>query len=182
MIMRMMNSRFAHVLKAMLLVLPVGCAQTIPANKPEVNNPAFDQRLQRLLMFTTPLMSVQELKEQQDDVYIFDTRTQDEFEVSRIQGARHLGYRNLNESTLDGIPKDAKIVLYCSVGYRSEKVGDRLRNMGYGNVYNLYGSIFEWVNQGYPIVDSNGKQTELLHTYNEKWSQWVDESAAKKTW
>lgn len=174
--------RIVHFLQAMLLVLPFGCAQNIPADKPDVKNPEFDQRLQRLLRFSTPLYSVHELRAQQDSVYILDTRSQEEFEVSHIPGARYLGYRSLQESTLDSIPKDAPIVLYCSVGYRSEKIGNRLRERGYSKVYNLYGSIFEWVNNGYSLVDPQGNPTNTIHTYNRNWSQWVDQPTVKKTW
>jgi len=174
--------RIIHLLHAMLLVLPFGCAQNIPPDKPNVKNPEFDQRLQRLLRFSTPLWSVEQLHEQQDSVYILDTRSQEEFEVSHIPGARFLGYRNLQESTLNDIPKDASIVLYCSVGYRSEKIGNRLRDRGYSNVYNLYGSIFEWVNNGYPLVNLKGNTTNTIHTYNRNWSQWVNQPNVKKTW
>lgn len=174
--------RIVHILQAMLMVLPFGCAQNIPADKPNVKNPEFDQRLQRLLRFSTPLYSVQELHEQQDSVYILDTRSREEFEVSHIPGARYLGYRNLQESTLEDIPKEAPIVLYCSVGYRSEKIGNRLREQGYSKVYNLYGSIFEWVNAGYPLVDPQGSPTDTIHTYNRNWSRWVNQPTVKKTW
>lgn len=80
------------------------------------------------------------------------------------------------------IPKDAKIVLYCSVGYRSEKIGEKLQKMGYTDVNNLFGSLFEWVNRGYKVVDKDGNETQKVHTYNKDWSQWVDETKAKKTW
>lgn len=174
--------RIAHFLQAMLLILPFGCAQNIPTDKPVVKSPDFDQRLQRLLSFSTPLWSVAELREKQDSVFILDTRSEEEFEVSHIPGARFLGYRNLQESVLEDIPKDAPIVVYCSVGYRSEKIGDRLRDLGYNSVYNLYGSIFEWVNSGYPLVNLEGNPTDTVHTYNRNWSQWVDQPSVKKTW
>jgi len=54
--------------------------------------------------------------------------------------------------------------------------------MGYKNVYNLYGSIFEWVNDGNEVVDKNNKPTDEVHTYNKKWSKWVEEGKAKKIW
>merc|ERR1711916_309796 len=130
--------RITQVAQAIVLVLPMSCAQTIPADKPQLKNPEYDARLQRLLSFSTPLIGVEALHEKQDEVYLMDTRSREEFEVSHIEGARYLGYRNLEESALDGTPKEAEIVLYCSVGYRSEKIGNRLRKIGYTNVTNLY--------------------------------------------
>jgi 3-mercaptopyruvate sulfurtransferase SseA len=67
----------------------------------------------------------------------------------------------------------ATIVLYCSVGMRSEKIGKKLLEAGYKNVYNLYGSLFEWVNQGKPVYKKNGVQTSEIHTYSESWSRWL---------
>ena len=73
-------------------------------------------------------------------------------------------------------------MLYCSIGYRSEKVGEKLQRLGYTKVYNLYGSIFESVNVGNEVVDQNGKKVKKVHTYNKDWSQWVDETKTKKIW
>jgi len=144
--------------------------------------PAFDEELTKLLHFTVPTMSVEELQQQQSEVIIFDTREKGEYKVSHLPGARYLGYENFEESNLSGIPKDTKIVLYCSVGYRSEKIGERLIDMGFTQVFNLYGSIFEWVNHGFPVEKSPGRTTNEVHTYNEVWSQWLTNPKAIKVW
>jgi predicted sulfurtransferase len=68
----------------------------------------------------------------------------------------------------------ASVVVYCSVGYRSERVGEHLLAMGFKDVKNLYGGIFEWVNNGQAIVDRNGKFTNQVHTYNKSWSKWLE--------
>jgi len=36
---------------------------------------------------------------------------------------------------------------------------------GYTNVSNLYGGIFEWVNQGNNVVDDNNRITPKVHAY-----------------
>lgn len=164
-----------------IFFLQIGCTQT-PTKRPSVQNPAFDQKLEQLLRFSVPLIGVEELKNIQREVHIFDTREWPEYEVSHIEGAEYLGYDHFDEKRLADIPKDARIVLYCSVGYRSEKTGEKLRKLGFSNVYNLYGSIFEWVNQGNEIVDASGKKTNRLHTYNKTWSQWVASEKATKIW
>ncbi len=163
-----------------LIGLP-GCAQ-VSTNKPSTLNPAFDQKLQTLLSFSVPLISVHELQLRQPSVVLLDVREREEFDVSHLPGATYLGYKNLNEQTIQQLPKDTTIVLYCSVGYRSEKIGELLQKRGYQNVYNLYGSIFEWANNGYPLVNAAGQSTKEVHTYNRKWSKWVDDVKAKKRW
>ena len=135
-------------------------------------NQDFDEMLQLLLSNSVPQITVDEL-EQMDGVCLLDARELEEYKVSHIEGAQHIGYDNLNEKILENIPKEQTIVLYCSVGYRSEKVGEQLQKMGYTNVYNLYGSIFEWVNQGNRVVDENGTTTRV-HTYNKRWSKWLE--------
>ncbi|HCQ29365.1 MAG TPA: rhodanese-like domain-containing protein, partial [Flavobacteriales bacterium] len=44
---------------------------------------------------------------------------------------------------------------------------------GYKNVFNLYGGIFDWKNKGFRVVDNQGKETEKVHPYNEKWGVWL---------
>ena len=80
------------------------------------------------------------------------------------------------------IPRDKKIVVYCSIGYRSEKIATRMIQAGFRNVSNLYGSIFEWANAGYEFRDLNGKPTKNVHTYNRKWSKWVTNPDYKILW
>ncbi len=164
-----------------LLISIASCAQA-PTIRPHTVNPAFDQKISRTISFTVPTIGVKELKNETEDVYILDAREKEEYEVSHIPNAQFIGYNKLNKVVLKSIPKDAKVVLYCSIGYRSEKIGEKLRKKGFTNVHNLYGSIFEWVNQDYPLVDKNGQPTQKIHTYNKDWSQWVEAGKAEKIW
>ena len=170
------------VLLPLLFVSQIGCTQQIPSDRPSILNPEFDKKLSQTISFTIPLMGVQELHKIQDEVYIFDTREQKEFDLSDIKGAQFLGFEDFDIQKLGDISKDSKIVLYCSIGYRSEKIGEQLVKLGYSNVYNLYGSIFEWVNQGFPVVDKAGETTRKLHTYNKAWGKWVEDNKTEKIW
>ena len=158
-----------------------GCAQK-PAVHPHCVNEKFDHKVSQLIRFSVPVIGVTELKEMEAEVLLLDAREKEEYEVSHIEGAHYFGYRKLELSVLDDVSKDQAIVLYCSVGYRSEKVGEQLQKMGFTKVYNLYGSIFEWVNQGNAVVDKNEQATTEVHTYNKKWSKWVAEGKAVKVW
>ena len=64
--------------------------------------------------------------------------------------------------------------MYCSIGARSENVGEKFIKKGYTNVFNLYGGIFEWKNLGYQVYDSNGSETENVHVYSEEWGVWLN--------
>lgn len=138
--------------------------------------------LMGLMNFKVPLISVEKLHRKINKVHIFDIRSKVEFEVSRLPNALHLGFEDFNQTLLAEIPKNAELVLYCSVGYRSEQIGEKLIQLGFFNTYNLYGGIFEWANQGLPLVNPTEQPTHCIHTYNQTWSKWVDNKEVKKTW
>lgn len=172
-----------HIIYSFVFVLSLtACYAQQTANRTaHCENPDFDRKVERLISFSVPTISVEELVKM-EDVFIADTREQEEYAVSHIPNAQFVGYKKFDVANLGDIPKDTPIVLYCSVGYRSEKIGEKLQKKGYTNVYNLYGSIFEWVNQGQPVVTPQGEETNNVHTYNEKWSQWLEDGKAKKIW
>ena len=176
--------QFLHVvvLSFILCLAEGACSQTTSTERPLVHNPGFDQKLKRMLSFSVPLIGVGELNNIKNEVAIFDAREWEEYETSHIPGARYIGFDRFNPASVKDVSKDTPIVVYCSVGYRSEKIGEKLRQLGYRKVFNLYGSIFEWVNQGYPIVDRLGKPGSRLHTYNKDWSRWVENGRVKKIW
>lgn len=129
--------------------------------------------LETLYKKTVPFVSVAELKKMPNAV-LLDTRAKAEFDVSHLPNARWVGYDDFDLKRVQGIDKNASVVLYCSVGYRSERVGEKLLVAGYRHVTNLYGSLFEWVNQGNPVVDNQGKQTRRVHAYSRPWGVWLN--------
>ena len=144
-------------------------------------NPNFDQKIANTISHTIPVISPNQLKELTSPV-ILDTRELEEYKISHIEGAFPAGYEDFDLDQFLYLPKDTTIVVYCSIGYRSEKIGERLKKKGFTNVLNLYGSIFEWANQENPLVDSLGNLTNNIHTYNKAWSKWVDEKKVRKIW
>lgn len=106
------------------------------------------------------------------NVYFLDTREKAEYNVSHIEGAWLVGYENFSLGWLKKIPKDAEIIVYCSIGARSQEIGHRLKDAGYSKVSNLYGGLFYWANQGYPLVNSKGS-TNKIHGYSSSWGKWV---------
>ncbi|MFK8055428.1 MAG: rhodanese-like domain-containing protein [Saprospiraceae bacterium] len=159
----------------------VGCAQTPPVGRPSTTNPALDQRLTSLLRYDVPLIGADSLAGLKD-IAIFDTRKQKEYSVSHIPGAIQLSPKQAIPSWILERDRDKTIVLYCSVGYRSENVARKLQQQGFTNVYNLYGSIFDWVEKGYPLEDAKGDSTLRVHTYNQRWGKLLTRPDVDKTW
>lgn len=168
--------------KIILAMVSLFILAAVNAQTPSTGNPAFDAELKKRLPPGVPLLTVTELRKRQHEFTILDTREATEFAVSHIPGARFAGYQTFDAAMLGNLPKDTPIVLYCSVGYRSGKVGEQLQTLGFTKVHNLYGSIFEWVNEGFPLEDMAGKRTIEVHTYNQAWSRWVDNPKVKKVW
>ena len=108
--------------------------------------------------------------------FLLDAREEKEYKVSHLKNAILVGFDHFNiTKTLEKLPKDksAKIVVYCSLGIRSEIVAHQLIEKGYTNVFNLYGGIFEWKNNNYQVIDTLGNETEKIHTFNKEWSKWL---------
>lgn len=139
----------------------------------QVQSSAFNLTLKTLLSHSVPEVSVFQVKEM-PNVLFLDAREKSEFMVSHIKNARYVGYDQFEIGNLQSINKKQKIVVYCSVGYRSEKISEKLKKNGFTDVSNLYGGIFEWVNQGNSVVDENGNVTENIHAYNKTWGVWLN--------
>lgn len=101
---------------------------------------------------------------------LLDARTAKEFEVSRLAGAKNAPKGTTVEAAMGAAPKDAPVVVYCSVGYRSSQFAEKLQKAGYTKVWNLEGSIFQWANEGRPIVDARGPAS-LVHPYDAEWGK-----------
>jgi len=108
-----------------------------------------------------------------EDLVLLDTRRKEEFEVSHLPNAIWVGYKafDLGQLEEDYPNKKTPFVVYCSVGVRSENIGEKLLKAGYTDVKNLYGGIFEWKNQGFPVYTLEGKPTEKVHAYNRRWGR-----------
>lgn len=110
------------------------------------------------------------------DNYIFlDSREPKEYNISHIKSAINIGYDHFDSKTfLRLVPnKESNLVVYCSIGVRSEDIGEKLQKLGYKNVRNLYGGIFEWKNTGNSVVNSQNTETEKVHIFDKNWSQYL---------
>jgi len=115
-------------------------------------------------------LPVRELAARADLPVLLDVREAREYEVSHLAGARRARTKSEALAALEGVPRDAEVVLYCSVGYRSSQLAQELAGAGYTNVANLEGSIFEWANAGHPVVQGDTEVDEV-HPYDKKWGQ-----------
>jgi len=135
---------------------------------------ALDELLKRYNNNDVPYITVQELAISKTNTIILDARESQEYQVSHLKDAIFVGYDNFQlEKITTQIPnKDQNIVVYCSLGIRSEVVANKLKKAGYKNVKNLYGGIFEWKNNEFDVYNSEAKKTDSIHTFSKAWSKW----------
>lgn len=136
---------------------------------------AYDRLLRTMYRHTVPTMMpaalVRELRRPSAPL-LLDIRTPVEFRVSHLRGARLVPYDSLATLQLADVDRTRPIVVYCSVGVRSERMGEQLHALGFQQVHNLYGGLFEWVNEGYPVYNSQGL-TQNVHPYSALWGAWL---------
>lgn len=140
----------------------------------QVQSKSFNFVLKTLLSHDVPEITVPAAAKLQGETTFLDAREPEEYQVSHLPNARFTGYKHFDESVVHDLPKNAKIVVYCAVGKRSENIAERLQKEGFTNVHNLYGGIFEWVNQGHAVYDLNNKPVNKVHGYSRLWGRFVD--------
>jgi rhodanese-related sulfurtransferase len=110
-------------------------------------------------------------------VVVFDVREVDEFNVSHLDGAIRVDPDVEADAFLKQhgeLLKDRTAVFYCSVGYRSSILVERLAEATGDSVQlvNLRGGIFKWFNQGLAVYDSSGV-TDAVHPFSDVWGRFL---------
>jgi len=89
------------------------------------------------------------------DAVVLDLRNAADFKSGHITNARHLP-----ESEIDARMKELEkvkarpIIVSCARGNRSTSVAQRLRKLGYGEVFSLRGGIAGWQQANMPLEKS----------------------------
>jgi rhodanese-related sulfurtransferase len=157
----------------LIIILVVSLFSPEAIAQKKVGNGNFNTLLKVMLKHDVNEVTVAEAAIKKNVIFL-DARERNEYVVSHIKNALYVGYNDFNSSRLVKVSKGSEIIVYCSIGKRSESITQKLSKAGYGNVSNLYGGIFEWVNQGNSVVDVNNKPTNKVHAYGKFWGQWVD--------
>ena len=128
-------------------------------------------------------VSTEELSEKvahDNNLLLVDTRSQEEHNVSFINGAKFLEFPLTEQSLTEFVDRNVsdgteEIVCYCSVGYRSSVAARQLVTSLAENkkenvkVYNLEGSLFKWVSEGRAVTNDNSETVCCAHPYSYMW-------------
>jgi rhodanese-related sulfurtransferase len=157
----------------LLILLVILCSFALKSQD-LVKSTAYSIVLKGLLNKKVPHLGVADVEQiSKTDIVFLDARERKEYDVSHIENALHVGYDSLDFRATDSLAKSTPIIVYCSVGYRSEKVTEKLIAKGFTNVKNLYGGLFEWVNQDGVIVNSQQEKTDSIHAFSSAWGIWL---------
>ncbi|EIM78360.1 rhodanese-like protein [Nitritalea halalkaliphila LW7] len=119
-----------------------------------------------------PVVHSDKVAEKPDAYTLLDTRERHEYAVSHLPGARWVGYDDFSLERVAGLDKSKPVVVYCTVGARSQAIGKQLQAAGFQEVYNLYGGIIHWANEEQTLVKGE-VPTKQVHTYSKSWGIWL---------
>lgn len=85
------------------------------------------------------------------DAVFVDVRSAESFNSERVKGAVNIGIGDI-DANLAKLPKDKKIVVYCSCGAEHSSLAwvAKANQKGINNAYALIGGTAAWMDAGYP--------------------------------
>ena len=140
----------------------------------QVKSNSFKVLLKTMLSSDIPKITVPAAAGSSNSFLFLDAGEPEEYNVSHIKNARFVGYKKFDLSTVNSMDKKTPLIVYCAIGKRSDEITKKLKEAGFVNVVNLYGGIFEWVNQGHPVYNNQNVLTDSVHAYGRFWGQWLD--------
>lgn len=128
----MKNTKVILIVLSLILLLT---ACTNKSENPEVENGAINVSIDE----------TKELLEKEDDLFILDVRTKEEFDEAHIEGAVQIPVDEL-ETRLDEIEnyKDAPMLVYCRSGNRSSIAVEILLENNFTKIYHMSDGYMNW--------------------------------------
>jgi rhodanese-related sulfurtransferase len=84
---------------------------------------------------------------------VLDVRTAPEVAEGHLPNAVNIDiYGSDFMAKVQELPKDREILVYCTVGARSQQAAEILSKQGFAKVYNLDGGIVSWQRNGFEVV------------------------------
>lgn len=120
-----------------------------------------------------PWIKASELKSILEDsnLILIDVRQSKELDISILPHA--LSTAQFAARYRTGIPAGSRIVVYCTIGYRSGRYAEQLAAMGI-KCENLEGGILMWSFAGGPLLAKNANDewvaTNRIHVYDSEWN------------
>ena len=96
-------------------------------------------------------VSIKYVLDNKKDIVLIDVREPEELQADGyIEGATNIPM-NILPSSLNNVPKDKQVIVYCRSGRRSVVSVNQLSQLGYTNVKSMTGGIQAWKGAGLPV-------------------------------
>jgi len=89
---------------------------------------------------------------------VIDVRTDVEFEVGHIPGARHVPLADVQREAA-GLAKEQPLILYCRSGNRSGPAAEAFAASGW-DAHSIEGGLIAWSEAGFEFEPENGSVAE----------------------
>jgi rhodanese-related sulfurtransferase len=94
--------------------------------------------------------------EKDSSFVILDLRPESMFKEGHLENAKfHDVFADDFENWLKDLDKNQTYLLYCNRGHRSGIAMEKMKEMGFKNLYHLYEGIREWKKQGLPVIKAS---------------------------
>jgi rhodanese-related sulfurtransferase len=107
-----------------------------------------------------PVLFREEMQKANNPVLV-DVREFFEYKKSRIRNAVNIPSSGNVEYSIDTIAKNSNLFIYCTSGFRSNKIARLFAEKGFVNVFSLEGGITAWKKEGLPV---DRKKIRSSHT------------------
>lgn len=136
------------------VVATVSCT-TSPSPQPaDVNAPAESaQTAQSTVAKDVDVQTFHQMMADHPEAIVLDVRTPEEVAAGMIPSAKHIDFYDPNFASLIGeFPKDKPVMVYCAAGGRSGQAMNKMKGLGFLEVYNLNGGYRAWSSAGMPTT------------------------------
>lgn len=159
------------------MTLILGCATLLGCAPRDLDRVKGDVRKRYPTVRQLPISDLQQWLADADrePPLLVDVRAPAEFAVSHLRGAQRGETIAEIRALVGGDASERPVVLYCSVGERSSRAARDLQREIERPVYNLEGSIFEWVIEGGSVWQGE-RRVERVHPYDASWGRLLPDS------
>lgn len=93
-----------------------------------------------------------------------DVRTVEEYDEAHIPSALNVPLESIGDEPPEALPhQDLAVIVYCRTGVRSQQAAEKLKELGYTDVYDM-GGIVDWP---YETISTEVEQAEFAKEYED---------------
>ena len=159
------NQIFLTVISIILVFVTSSCSYAKKESKAPLNaqsNNEFEKNADvnqdKKTLLELNAQDFKKLLEDSEKKLVIDLSTEGEYKEGHIKGSIHID-KNLLDSPDRievlkklGAEKNTKILIICSTGNKSRRIGQILVDDGFETVYNLLGGTTAWLKSGFELV------------------------------